>query len=84
MPTSPTDQIARSLNLTLVHRPKPGEMHKCFVTDYDEAHSSPLAARNSFGVLKALKKRGVPAKESGDTGPMVMKEYSREAMSKDE
>ena len=43
-----------------------------------------FAYRNSSGVLKALKKRGVPANDSGDTGPMVINEYSRVAMSKEE
>jgi len=43
-----------------------------------------FALMNSSGVLKALKNRGVPANESGDTGPMVMNEYSRVAMSKEE
>jgi hypothetical protein len=34
--------------------------------------------------LKALKKSGVPAKERGETGPVVINEYSREAASKAE
>jgi len=34
--------------------------------------------------INALKKRGVPAKERGDTGPWVIKEYSFEAGSKAE
>jgi hypothetical protein len=34
--------------------------------------------------VNAFKKRGVPAKDRGETGPMVMKEYSREATSNDD
>ena len=34
-----------------------------------------LAPKNASTVLKALKKRGVPEKERGLTGPMVINEY---------
>jgi hypothetical protein len=43
-----------------------------------------LAARKSDTELKALKKRGLPEKERGLTGPVVMKEYCRPRTSKAE
>ena len=33
-----------------------------------------FCSRNSFAVLKALKNKGVPAKDSGETGPTVINE----------
>jgi hypothetical protein len=38
--------------------------------------------RNSSGVLNAVRNKGVPAKDNGETGPIVIKEYCREAISK--
>jgi hypothetical protein len=35
-------------------------------------------------LLKAFKNSGVPAKDKGDTGPIVIKEYSLEAVSNEE
>lgn len=43
-----------------------------------------FASRKSSTLLNELKNRGVPANESGETGPIVMNEYSREAVSNDE
>jgi hypothetical protein len=43
-----------------------------------------FAARNASTVLKTLRKRGLPEKESGLTGPMVMNEYWRLLVSKAE
>ena len=39
--------------------------------------------RNSSEVLKAVKKRGVPAKDRGETGPTVINAYCRDEMSKE-
>jgi len=33
--------------------------------------------RNSSGVLNAVRNKGVPAKDNGETGPIVIKEYCR-------
>lgn len=43
-----------------------------------------LTLKNSSALLKALKNNGVPANERGETGPMVINEYSRLSVSKDE
>lgn len=45
---------------------------------------SPLACKNACALLKALKKRGLPANESGLTGPVVINEYWRLRASKAE
>ena len=41
-----------------------------------------LVLRNSAGVLNAVRNKGVPAKDKGETGPTVIKAYCREAISK--
>ena len=41
-----------------------------------------LVLRNSSGVLNAVKNKGVPAKDKGETGPTVIKAYCREDASK--
>ena len=46
-------------------------------------HSRLFSLRNSSGELKTLKKRGVPANERGDTGPLVIKEDRRVLASKE-
>ena len=38
--------------------------------------------RNSSGILNAVKNKGVPEKDNGETGPIVIKEYCREDISK--
>src|SRR4030067_43295 len=53
-------------------------------SDINYVGEKPFASRNSSTVLNALKKRGVPAKDRGETGPIVIKEYSRLAISNDE
>jgi len=40
-----------------------------------------LNFKNSSVILNAVKNRGVPAKDSGDTGPTVIKEYCLDATS---
>jgi hypothetical protein len=42
----------------------------------------PLASVKSPTLLKALRNRGVPEKDNGDTGPTVINEYSLENTSK--
>lgn len=64
----------------------PIEMHlvEMHLAELDHDSSSLLALRNSSTVFKALKNSGVPAKDSGLTGPMVINEYCLLAMSKAE
>jgi len=38
--------------------------------------------RNSSGVLNAVRNNGVPAKDKGETGPIVIKAYCLDAISK--
>ena len=42
-----------------------------------------FSRKKSFGVLKAVKKSGDPAKDRGDTGPTVINAYWREKTSKE-
>ena len=42
----------------------------------------PLHDKNCSVLLKALKNKGVPAKDSGETGPTVIKAYCLDSMSK--
>ena len=44
----------------------------------------PFAARNSSGLLNTFRNSGVPEKDSGLTGPIVIKEYCRLCASKAE
>ena len=48
------------------------------------AYSSAFALKKASTLLKALRNSGVPENDSGLSGPMVMKEYWRLAMSKAE
>ena len=43
----------------------------------------PFSFKNTSGEVKADKKSGVPAKDSGETGPCVIKGYSFDAASKE-
>ena len=51
---------------------------------YEDIGSRLLTFKKVSTSLKAFRKSGVPENESGLTGPMVMKEYSRLLMSKAE
>lgn len=72
-------------------RPRPAPPRTLRGEDHEGQHAQatylserPFALRKSSTLLNAFKKSGLPAKESGLTGPIVMNEYCRLCTSKAE